>query len=497
MRTMNEMTLVALVAMAMVAAGCGLESTPIDDPPDDPPELPDVGEQQRMLVGAEGGTVALGDLELAIPAGALTQETEITVTVVEDAAPSSFSTYSPLFQFEPAGLQFDAPLTVRLPFDGDDEHATIFWTAATNGAFVAMPTRVEDGTAITEVSHFSGAFVGSGCEGEDCCGAANGELDVLLMVDNSNSMSEEQAALAEQIPRMARVLATGDLDNDGEQDFPALHSVRLGVVSSDMGSGGYRIQTCDNSEVGDDGVLQTTGRLVDCEASYPPFAELRADDDAEAIDSFVEHVECIGRLGTGGCGFEQQLEASLVALTEQTEPGMPNEGFVRDDSILAVVMLTDEGDCSTGNPNMFNPADETFGPLNVRCSLSPDELYPVDRYIDGLQSLRSAPDDMIFSVVAGVPTDLVEGGGPTDFDAIFADERMIPTIDPSNPNEIQTSCETAMGRAYPAPRMVEVASAFGANGVVQSICQDDFTPVIGAILDRVASRARGECVPTE
>jgi hypothetical protein len=39
----------------------------------------------------------------------------------------------------------------------------------------------------------------------------------------------------------------------------------------------------------------------------------------------------------------------------QAGPGMPNEGFLRDDSLLAIVYVTDEDDCSTGNAALFNP----------------------------------------------------------------------------------------------------------------------------------------------
>ena len=109
--------------------------------------------------------------------------------------------------------------------------------AGSRGIASARATRVEGGLAIAESTHFSQAVVGSACEGDDCCDQANGQLDVLLMVDSSGSMAEEQAALAAQIPRLARALATGDANGDGVQDFPALESVRFGVVSSDMGTG--------------------------------------------------------------------------------------------------------------------------------------------------------------------------------------------------------------------------------------------------------------------
>lgn len=499
----HSMTKATLVLSLLAFVGCGVESTPSHPIT----ELPEIGQSEEALIGVEGGVIQLGDAELVIPEAALAEETEIRVSVVEDAAPPAFSAYSPVFRFEPAGQVFDEPVTISIPYDGDDGSATIFWTSHGTGSFMALPTTVEDGIATATVTHFSEGFVGSGCSGDDCCDAANGELDLLIMVDNSNSMQEEQAALAEQLPRMARILATGDLDDDGVQDFPALTSVRVGFVTSDMGSGGFTIQTCEEPMFGDDGQLRTEGAsdVAGCDASYPAFAEFGADDSADAVDDFVRHVQCVGLAGTGGCGFEQQLEAILKSVTPSTSPlrfvddttghgdGV-NNGFLREESLVAFMVLTDEGDCSTPNSAMFNPSRDDFGPLNVRCALQADELHPVSRYIDGLQAIRESSDDVIFGLIAGVPADLVGDSDELDFDAILADPRMEPQINPSNPNELLTSCDTARGAAYPPRRMVEVAQGFGGNAVVQSICQEDFAPVIGAILERVASRARGECL---
>src|SRR5690348_2498849 len=84
-------------------------------------------------------------------------------------------------------------------------------------------------------------------------------VDLLFVVDNSGSMSEEQASLANQIPRLVNVLASGDADADGTPDFPAVPSLHVGVISTDMGTGGYRVPTCDEPNFGDDGILATTG----------------------------------------------------------------------------------------------------------------------------------------------------------------------------------------------------------------------------------------------
>src|SRR5262245_61919385 len=80
------------------------------------------------------------------------------------------------------------------------------------------------------------------------------KLDVLFVVDNSNSMAEEQAALNQQFPKLIRTLTSGQR-RDGTK-FTPVNSLHLGVVSSDMGLAGIpNISGCDPNG-GDDGVLQ-------------------------------------------------------------------------------------------------------------------------------------------------------------------------------------------------------------------------------------------------
>ena len=54
------------------------------------------------------------------------------------------------------------------------------------------------------------------------------------------------------------------------------------------------------------------------------------------------------------------------------------------------------------------------------------------------------------------------------------------TPDPAD-DTLVPSCETDTGKAFPPWRTVEVAEGFGENGLVQSICADDFGPAIDAI----------------
>ncbi len=491
-----------------VLVGCGTSHTVVPEPDaGPPPSIPTAGATASLTVGAGGGTLELEDLELHVPAGAVAAGTVITVTVESAAPPAPFTGFSPVFRFEPAGLVFDEPVTVRLPFDGDPAVASVFWTTLGAAAYAPVATRTEGRIAIVESTHFSSAFVGTACSG-DCCDRANGDLDVLLMVDNSNSMTEEQASLAAQIPRMARVLATGDLDGDGAQDFPALASVRVGTVSSDMGTGGYTIPTCAAADFGDDGVLRTAPRSGGaCAGTYPSYAELRADDPSADVEGFVHHVSCVAEMGIGGCGFEQQLDAVLKALTPAGSPirfhagtsghaDGANAGFLRPGSVLATILLTDENDCSVADPELFDPSSPTYAgtDLNLRCFSHPEAVHPITRYVDGLRALRASPQDVIFAAIAGVPPDLVADPHAVDYGALLGDPRMVERVDPAEPNRLVASCQAPeRGMAFPPRRIVEVARELGPTSVVQSICQEDFTPVIDAILTRVAARVSGSC----
>jgi len=70
-------------------------------------------------------------------------------------------------------------------------------------------------------------------------------------------------------------------------------------------------------------------------------------------------------------------------------------------------------------------------------------------------------------------------------------------IDPAMPTRLTPACEVpGRGMAFPARRLVQTArdlDARGASGIVQSICQEGFTPAVTAILREVAARLAGSC----
>ncbi|MFK7984589.1 MAG: hypothetical protein AB8I08_01075 [Sandaracinaceae bacterium] len=363
------------------------------------------------------------------------------------------------------------------------------------------------------------------------------KVDLLFMVDNSNSMTEEQASLAIEFPRMINILASGDFDQDGsldgEDDFEPVRDLNVGVITSDMGTGGHTVPTCARSDFGDDGVLRTQGRtdISGCMATYPMFLNFRPADGGSATD-FASDVACVANTGTGGCGFEQQLEAILkagspTAPTSWTaadysppNPGffrntfghgdMANNGFFRENAVLALIPVTDEEDCSAANTDLFNPASMAFGAtdLNLRCFVhSAEALHPISRYVEGFINLRSREGLLIYAPIVGIPVDLVAPAGSSpDYDRLVGpagtrDERMEERVDPAMPTRLVPSCNVpGRGQAFPPVRMVRVAQeleARGAGVTVQSICQESFQGALTEIIRQIKSALGAACLPRQ
>jgi hypothetical protein len=379
------------------------------------------------------------------------------------------------------------------------------------------------------------------CRREGECGqlmhAAN-KLDLLLVVDNSQSMEQEQAALAAELPRMMNALLTGDIDGDGTPEVAPVADINVGVVSTDMGLVGLEgiVENCSN--LGDDGVLLTTGGVEMTECSPPPDNFLHYDADSPR-DNAPAELGCLASLGINGCGFEQPLDAALKAVTPSDSPieflgssggtvsgghgDTINAGFLRNDvndpSLIAVILITDEEDCSSHNLSHFVPNASQNG-LNTRCYYEgqrgeASNLYATKRYVDGLRALRPDHDNLVFfGAIAGVPPEAVSADDLADVD--FADEAErdafyddllahpdmkekvndMGTPDVPEDDGITAACQSDNGRAYPARRIVEVARGFGSNSMVQSICQESFTTAIEPILQRMAASFTGACINT-
>jgi hypothetical protein len=382
------------------------------------------------------------------------------------------------------------------------------------------------------------------------------KADLLFVIDNSNSMAAEQRLLRAQIPGLIEVLTKGERFPGDPKSFTPIRDLHLGVVSADMGLPGVEFPPC-HADGGDDGRLQHTSHPesgLTCDTSYPQFLSFDGSGDS---DKLAADFSCVAALGTGGCGFEQQLEAPFKALWPSVYRGKDgnevrpnpftfmstssdrshglgdvpaaiggNDGFLRnepdDPSLLAIVVMTDEEDCSVKSTEHLKPTNQLpedspyrKEDINLRCFYHQDLSYDVmERYFRGFRALRPGrPDLVVFSAIAGVPADLVDATvlASTDFsddaqrarfyDTLQADPRMQqePDVQVGTGNgNLKPSCVRGSGdevaTAYPPVRIVKLARAFGEQGLVQSICQDDFRPALDSILNVMAKPLSEMCM---
>lgn len=327
-------------------------------------------------------------------------------------------------------------------------------------------------------------------------------VDLLFVVDDSDGMAEEQQVLIKSFPSLEQALRAPRETSPAPGATPAgrLPDLRIGVVSANLGAPGSRLTECDRS---DRGRLRGPGPAGCGGAADGQF--LIALDDGQRRNFAGEMTTafgCAAALGTAGCGFEQHLGSAMRALGP--EQPLENEGFLRPQALLALVILADEDDCSApAVTDLFEPAPDRYGPQrSFRCnrqghlcgtpgappmaSAAPlagcrsaeegGKLTPVSEMVRFFRSLKSAPDRVLVSVLAGPPEPYQVQGA--------ADE---PTIAPS--------CQGGGGlSAAPAVRLAEFARGFGALGSFSSVCGNDVQGALGRFGERILKQLGATCL---
>lgn len=192
------------------------------------------------------------------------------------------------------------------------------------------------------------------------------DVDVLLVIDNSPAMSPKQAALAQALPGFVN-----QLDDSGA-------NYQIGVVTTDVGSWAARGQpwalslgACD-SFAGDDGLLQrgacsarsgqSQAAQAACQALCPDprfvpagnSGAIRKINGVTNVPTLIDPqsgkdlgpqraLQCLALVGDSGCALEAPLESARRALDGHLAG---NAGLLRPGSLLSVLWLTDEDDCS-------------------------------------------------------------------------------------------------------------------------------------------------------
>tara|TARA_R110002073_G_scaffold257750_5_gene420636 strand:- start:31783 stop:33141 length:1359 start_codon:yes stop_codon:yes gene_type:complete len=295
------------------------------------------------------------------------------------------------------------------------------------------------------------------------------KVDLLFVIDNTEDMEERQKDLGALFTGMLHNLSFG-------RGVPDLH---IGVVSTDMGVGQFSGAVGQCTARGDGGALLAPSNNG-CAATADAFLAYSKDKNGEVLSNFEGDIakafSCMSNLGEVGCDYEQPLEAMRSSLFQSREDGL---GFVRPNSVLGVIVLTSEDDCSAFNSEIFNPEAVHFlgDSPNFRCFQSGvicdgDDVYQpgsrdgcrphpqsdfittVSDYVEFLEELKPNPTDRVVTTIVGDPGRVVIG----------RDEQIMES-------ELLAACADEIGNdAYPGIRLSAFADAFGVTGQTASIC---------------------------
>jgi hypothetical protein len=318
------------------------------------------------------------------------------------------------------------------------------------------------------------------------------DLDILFVIDNSQSMQEEQDNLNRNFPTFMNVLKAIP------GGMPNLH---IGVVSSDLGAGPTPVGGCPRPG-GDRGILQAkAGCMLD------PNAKFMVSYNNGTMNNFQGDVSnvfaCIANLGIAGCTFEHQLHAARLALYESITP--ENAGFLRRDAYLAIIFLTDEDDCSAAvDSDLFTqdipdttasfrcahhghtcggtmpPAAPFMTPLATCRDADGGRLIRVQEIADSIKALKARPDQQI--LVSGII------GWPNNETGALYRYGGMPALD------YLPICQAAGGTAAAGLRMKAFVDSFGPSGQIFTICQNDYRGALSRIGETLAVRFTTGCI---
>lgn len=193
------------------------------------------------------------------------------------------------------------------------------------------------------------------------------KIDLVFVVDNSASMYDEQQSLLASFPSFIAEI----------EDVLAGDDYQVMVIDTDIGEGGGCYEAMYNSF--DCGLWCGANCPAGCNCecnSEPcaPFSELPCDArlgagrvaDGNGVSCGLPGrryllstdpdpggtFQCMASVGIEGEPNERPMQALTTALGELSLPGACNEGFLRDDALLVVTVVTDEDDslASLGDP---------------------------------------------------------------------------------------------------------------------------------------------------
>ena len=181
----------------------------------------------------------------------------------------------------------------------------------------------------------------------------NRDVDLLFLIDDSMSMKKSQANLLRNFPRSCRAL---------EGFEGGLPNVHIAVISSDMGDGG--VTQC----VAAKGESSSSAPRGGCATDQPAgrrALHLECRGSRQLHRQPCRHLHVHRRAGRNRLRLRAAVHRDYPRARRRwagrSRPRI--KGFLRDDAYLAIVMITNEDDCSTAVGGGF------YGPQSLPSQL--------------------------------------------------------------------------------------------------------------------------------
>ncbi|MFZ5891737.1 MAG: hypothetical protein ACOY0T_11840 [Myxococcota bacterium] len=247
------------------------------------------------------------------------------------------------------------------------------------------------------------------------------KVDLLFMIDNSASMADKQKLLSAAVPSLlSRFVSPLCLDDKGNPngahvvdgrcaaglpEFPPIADIHIGVITSSLGIPGDD-QMCPRTDVptttrDDRAWLLPKARISQNLASWensgflawdPTGTKNQPPGTRSQSDLQRDFQNLVAKAGETGCGYEASLESWYRFLVDPEPPlttAIKNDvsvavgkdenllaqrkAFLRPDSLVAILMLSDENDCSIRLGGQGFLMKSTLPRSTAICQTNPDD----------------------------------------------------------------------------------------------------------------------------
>ena len=307
----------------------------------------------------------------------------------------------------------------------------------------------------------------------------NTSATILWVIDDSGSMCEEQFNVRSNLQSFISAFRAA---------APSA-SFHMGVTTTDTSSTAVAGRL-ENTPVNitATALCPTPPPPLDCTTGLPNPLPKWVDENSGGGDPAVleRMFACLSQRGITGFGGETALGGARMAMSPAllNDP-MANQGFFLPGSLLVIVFLGDEDDCSVCSGTTCSPLPGLQ--FNLDCSINRvNELTPISDFVSFVNNIPTGDGSIV--AMNGILVAAIIGLDPMG-------NSMGPIVaDPGGADGLVPICSVAgQGSAAPAPRIEGFTRSF--NDYLEfNICDNDFGPALGEIGNRIGALLNSGCM---